>query len=205
MAILVGLAFCFFGYRYFLYLMPAWGFYAGFILGAHAFNLATNEPVLGSFTSWLVAIIAGLVFAALSFILFPLALAVLAGTLGYWVGTGIMTLLGVESGWFMVFIGLVGAGAAIALIFVLKLLKWLIIIYTSLAGAMALLSGILMLIGRIGITNAGWGSLAAVVSDQWFWGLVWLALAGAGIGYQTYSTRDFTFDPQSFGKLLVRN
>jgi hypothetical protein len=134
-AILFGLAMCFLGYRLFLFLLPIWGFFFGIWLGAQSLQALFGTGFLATVTSWVVGFIVGLVFAVLSYLFYFIAVAVLAGSLGYFATVGIFQALGMDLNWLVWLIGIV---AAIALAFVtlrFNLQKWVIIIATSLAGA----------------------------------------------------------------------
>ena len=42
-AVLLGLAFCFAGYRFFLVMLPIWGFFGGFWIGAYAISVLAGQ------------------------------------------------------------------------------------------------------------------------------------------------------------------
>ena len=48
LAALLGLAFCFVGYRFFLVMLPIWGFFAGFWIGAYGTSLLLGTGFLGT-------------------------------------------------------------------------------------------------------------------------------------------------------------
>jgi len=56
-ALLFGLLLCFSGYRLFIVLLPIWGFFAGFALGANSLQLIFNGSLLGDVTSWVVGFV----------------------------------------------------------------------------------------------------------------------------------------------------
>jgi hypothetical protein len=51
-ALLLGLALCFGGYRFFLVMLPIFGFFAGFWLGAEATTLIFGSPTCSTFWGW---------------------------------------------------------------------------------------------------------------------------------------------------------
>ena len=67
-AIAIGTAFTFWGFRFFLLLLPVWGFIFGFILGADAMTYIFGTGFLSEITSWVVGFVVGIVFAALSYL-----------------------------------------------------------------------------------------------------------------------------------------
>ena len=70
LAILLGLAALFAGYRLFLLLLPIWGFFAGFFIGATAITLLLGDSFLVTVTGWVVGFILGLIFAILSYLFY---------------------------------------------------------------------------------------------------------------------------------------
>jgi hypothetical protein len=134
-ALLFGTVLTFFGYRLFLILLPIWGFFFGLWFGAHTMQLLFGIGPFATVTSWVVGFIVGLVFAVLSYLFYLVAVAVIAGSLGYMVAVGILLALGLSTGWLVWIIGILAAIALAAVTIIFNLQKWVIIIATSLAGA----------------------------------------------------------------------
>ena len=82
-ALLFGTAVCFGGYRLFLFLLPIWGFFVGFAIGAQSVQMLFGQDFLATVTSWVVGFIVALLFAVLSYLFYAVAVAVIAGSLGY--------------------------------------------------------------------------------------------------------------------------
>ena len=51
-AMLFGLAVVFYGYKLFLILLPVWGFFFGFFLGAETIHFLFSQSFLGTVTGW---------------------------------------------------------------------------------------------------------------------------------------------------------
>ena len=79
LAIAVGLAFAFYGFRVFLILLPIWGFFAGFLLGANAMTAIFGDGFLIEVTSWVIGFLVGLLFAVLSYLYYWVAVILLGG------------------------------------------------------------------------------------------------------------------------------
>ena len=96
--ILFGLAVSFAGYRLFLVLLPIWGFIFGLVFGAQTMQalLPANFPMFASVTSWVVGFIVGGVFAVLSYLFYMVAVALIAGSLGYSIGVGLLLAIGMQ-------------------------------------------------------------------------------------------------------------
>jgi hypothetical protein len=66
LAILLGAALSFAGYRFFMSLLPSWAFFAGFSATATAITGFWGTAFLATITSWVIGILVGLLFAALA-------------------------------------------------------------------------------------------------------------------------------------------
>ena len=62
-AVVIGLAVCFAGYRLFLVLLPIWGFVVGFWLGSALVDAYGSDTFLATTAGWIAGIIIGIVFA----------------------------------------------------------------------------------------------------------------------------------------------
>ena len=89
-ALFFGAVLAFNGYRLFIFLLPVWGFFFGFVFGAQAIQAILGTGFLSDVTSWVIGFIVALVFAVLSYLFYFFAVALLAGSLGYSLGVGIM-------------------------------------------------------------------------------------------------------------------
>ena len=136
-ASLFGALMCFFGYRLFLFLLPIWGFFFGLYLGAQSMQALFGTGFLAEVTSWVVGFVVGLIFALLSYLFYFLAVAIIGGSLGYLLSTGLLMALGLEMGWLVWLIGIVVAVALAIVTLVFNLQKWVIILATGLVGAAA--------------------------------------------------------------------
>lgn len=144
-AFIFGLVLCFGGYRFFLILLPIWGFFFGLVFGAQAMQLLFGEGFLATVTSWVVGFVAGAAFAVLSYLFYIFAVAMIGGALGYTVVVGLLMAIGFQMGWLMWLIGVVAGIAMAAVTILFNLQKWVIIIATSLLGAGVIFGAFLIL------------------------------------------------------------
>ncbi len=204
LAVLVGLAFAFVGYRFFLVLLPIWGFIVGFALTANAIAGLLNEGFLVTVLGWIAGFFVGLLFAVLSYFFWYIAVIVLAGTVGYAIGASLLTAIGVDSG-FLVFL----AGLAVGIVFfvaaiVLAVPKWAIVVLTSIGGAGAIVVGAALAIGRFPVSGLGEGGIvSAAIGDSVLWGLAWLVLAVAGMVVQIWTSSAYTLDRSGYRDVTV--
>ena len=193
-ALFLGLIVAFAGYRLFLTLLPIWGFFFGFALGAQSLQLLFGVGFLATVTSWVVGFFVGAIFAVLSYLFFAFAVAVMAGSLGYALGAGFMGLIGVDWNWLVWLVGIVVAVIVIIATFWFSLQKYAIIVATAVGGAGTIV-GTLMF-GYIGMTLAKFveNPIRFALNDSPLWTIVFLVLVVLGIAAQIYSTRSFEIE-----------
>jgi hypothetical protein len=194
-ALLVGTAICFGGYRWFMILLPIWGFFFGFGLGAQTVQVLLGFGALSTVTSWVVGFFAGALFAVLSYLFYTFGVVVLAGSLGYGLGVGFMGLLGFDIG---IFAWLVGLGVAVILIAATlfwDLARYVIMVTTAIGGAALIV--ITLMFGPRGVAVARMldNPVQTMLADSFWWTLLFLALAVAGIAVQVMTTRMVTLEP----------
>src|SRR3954452_102160 len=130
-ALAVGAAFTFWGLRFFLLLLPVWGFIFGFILGADAVTYLFGDGFLSTTTSWVVGFVVALLFAALSYLYYWFAVVWIGATAGYALGTGVMAWLAPNAGTLAFVFGLALAAAFAVIFIALRLPKFLAIAFTA--------------------------------------------------------------------------
>lgn len=194
-ALVVGLAICFNGYRWFLILLPIWGFFWGFLLGAQALQAVFGIGFLATVTSWVAGFIVGAIFAVLSYLFYLVAVALIAGSLGYGLGVGIMGLLGFN---FNLLVWLVGIGLAIvvaAVTIYFNIYKYVIIVTTAIGGAGAIV--ITLMFGYAGLTVARLAEnpIRFALQGSPLWTILFLVLAVLGIVAQLATSRTFELEP----------
>ena len=192
-AIAIGLAFCFWGFRVFLILLPIWGFFAGFLLGANAMTAIFGDAFLATVTGWVIGFGLGLLFAVLSYLYYWVAVILLGGVLGYQLTIGLLQWIGFEADGIVAFLlGLV-VGAIFAVgFFLLQMPAVLVIVASAISGAGATLAGVVIALGLVPYEALNFGIFGAM--QQWDVGWIGIiaaiALAFAGAIYQTRSVSD---------------
>lgn len=194
-ALLFATALMFGGYRFFLFLLPIWGFFAGFGLGASAVEALFNTGLLATVTSWVVGFVVAIIFALLSYFFYAAAVAIAALILGYMLGVGIMDLFGFDSlGLISVFVGIILALAAVYVTFRFNLQKYVIIAATAIGGA-ALAVGVLMVgVNNIDLLRLAESPVRLLFQTSPFMGIVFLLLAVAGIAVQIRANRRYEIE-----------
>ncbi len=188
LAIAIGLAFCFYGFRVFLVLLPIWGFFAGFLLGAQGTTAIFGDAFLATATGWVVGFLLGLLFAVLSYLYYWIAVILLGGALGYQLTISLLQWIGFTGeGWLAIILGLaVGAIFAVGF-FILHMPAVLVIVATAISGAGAAVAGVIVALGLVdyaGLEKGVWG-VFQIHDLSIIWLIAAIALAFAGAIYQT--------------------
>lgn len=196
---LLGLAMMVYGYRIFLVLLPVFGFFAGFWLGADITSLVLGSGFLGSVAGWVAGFILGLAFAMFSYLFYGFAVAVQAAIIGYGIGNGLIAAF-LGPGMISTLIGVLLALGILVLAFAFNLQKYVVIIITSILGSNAALLSVLLLFGRITLQSlqSSGTTIIPIVRDSWLWLLVWLVLAGAGVWSQIRANREYVFQSEYY-------
>jgi len=185
LALLLGAAFCFGGWRFFLILLPFWGLIMGFNIGTEATRALLGDGTFATLTSWAVGIVLALVFAALCYLYWYGAIALLGGTVGYLLGASLWGLIGNEQGVIAFVIGIaVGAVFAIATL-VLNVPKYLVVALTAIGGAAMIVAAWFIITGQIPSDNITWNAIGREIKDSFIWLVIWAVLAAAGFVAQT--------------------
>jgi hypothetical protein len=195
---LIGLAFgaamVFGGYRLFLVLLPIWGFFFGFGLGAQTIQVIFGEALLASVTSWVVGFIVGLIFAVLSYLFYLFAVAVLSFSFGYGLTVGVWTAIGLDPGLISWVLGvIVGVVIAVAVLG-LNIQKYAIVVITAIAGTAVTIFTILAAVYGPLVTNLLENPVKLALDNSFLWVLFALVIAGAGIVVQLRDTRDWEIE-----------
>jgi Domain of unknown function (DUF4203) len=198
--ILLGLGLTFAGYRFFVILVSIWGFFAGFHFGASILSNWFGQGFLTTVIGWVIGLLVGVFAAAIAYLFYEAAVILLAGFVGYELGVGIMTWIGLQPGFIMFLVGLAGALALAALAVILRFPKILLIVLTAFAGAGAILAGFFLAFGRLSLADLQFGTIGAIVRDRWIWGVLYLALAGVGILIQWGTTEHYVHDAEVTGR-----
>jgi Domain of unknown function (DUF4203) len=193
LVLIVGALFCFAGYRFFRILITIWGFFAGFNLGTAAMTALFGNPFLQTTTGIVLGIVIGLVFAALAYFFYYFAVVLLGATAGYDLGSGFIGAIGLNNPGFIAVI----VGVALAVVFALVILlfnlpKLLIMVFTALGGAVAMLAGLLILLGQVKTAYLQYGDAVALVRASWFWTLVAIVIAVVGFLAQWRTNQEYT-------------
>jgi hypothetical protein len=199
-AVLLGVAFCFAGYRFFLVMLPIWGFFGGFWIGAYTVSLILGGGFLATTTGLVVGFVVGIIGAVLSYLFYLVGVAIIAASFGGALGSGVMGALGFDPGLIMAIVTIVSGLIAAGLTLLLNLQKYVIIILTAVAGAVLIVLAGMLVFGQVSIADlqTGGNFIQPILQGSWFWGVVWLVLAIAGAILQIRANRMYAFTREMY-------
>jgi len=199
-ALLFGLVLAFAGYRLFLILLPIWGFFFGFALGAQSIQALFGEAFLATITSWAVGFIVAVVFAVLAYLFYIAAVAIVSFSLGYSAAIGLLTALGLPLlGGFIAWLIAVVVGVALAFVVLRFNIQKLVIEFaTAFLGAGAIVGVFVLLFGGPAAQVLE-NPVKFVLNNSPFWLIVFLVLGIAGFVLQYMHNR--SWEVQTYNRM----
>lgn len=193
-ALFFGTLLCFGGYRLFLMLLPIWGFFFGFGLGAQSVQLLFGGGFLATVTGWVVGFFVAVLFAVLSYLFYVFAVALIAGSLGYGLGMAMMGLFSANLTLISWIVAIVLAIVVIGVTFRFSLAKYVIIIATAVGGAAATIATLVVGVENVQLLSLAENPVKVMTSGSFIWSLLFLVMAGAGIGLQIAVNRAYEIE-----------
>jgi hypothetical protein len=193
-ALVLGLVVCFGGYRLFMVLLPIWGFFFGFFLGAQTLQVIFGGGFLATVTGWVVGFVVGAIFGLLSYFFYIVGVALLAGSLGYALGAGFMNLIGIDANLLVVVVGVVVAIVVAAVTLLFNIQKYVIIVATAIGGAGITLGTLLVGASGLAVANLVENPLRRMLEGSPLLFILFLVTAIAGIVVQLRANRDYTIE-----------
>jgi hypothetical protein len=187
LAIVVGLALCFYGYAALRLVIAIWGAFAGFLLGAGIVASLTGDGFLATGLAWMVGLAAALLFGLIAYLYYAVSVVIGMGAMGFALGTTVMAALGVSWNWLVVLVGVV-VGVLLAFLAIAGDLPMLILaILGAFAGASVTVTGALLLFGVLERDDLATAETTASVGLGWWWTAAYLVLAIVGLVVQLRS------------------
>jgi hypothetical protein len=187
-----GLVLCFSGYRFFLLLLPLWGFVFGFVLGAQTMQAIFGVALLATVTSWVVGFVVGALFAVLSYLFYFAAVALIGASLGYAVAVGLLEAIGLQMDFITWVVGIVAAIAVALIVLRFNVQKYVVIIATAVLGAGSIIGVFVMLFNPAAqVLN---NPVQAAIRTSPLLAILFLVVAGFGIFSQIQTTKNFEIE-----------
>jgi hypothetical protein len=179
-AILIGTVFCFRGYFAMRIIIPIWGAFAGFVLGAGLVSVGDGE-FLSTVLSWIVGLAVALVFGLIAYLYYEVAVFIGMTSIGFVLGTTVMAALGVTWSWLVILVGVITAAVLALIAIVGDMPMVLLTLLTALAGASAITGGLMLMFGVIDTEGFDSSVTTESATDDWWWYAIYAALVIAGI------------------------
>ena len=188
-AIVIGLAWAFYGFKAFIILLPIWAFLVGFAAGSSWIATLFGEGFFATVTSWVGGLVVGVVLALLSYFWYYAAVVIVGGALGYTLVAGFLGSFGFD-GILAIALGLVAAAIVAVITIVLAVPAWLVVVLSGIGGAVAAVNGVLILLGRIKLEDISSGLGEGLLKDPLIAVVGVIVVAAAGIWYQMRDLAD---------------
>jgi hypothetical protein len=180
-AIVIGGVFCFWGYYAMRLVIPIWGFFAGFMLGAGATAFFDDSEFLSTVLGWILGFFIGLLFALIAYLFYEIAVVLTFAAIGFTFGSGLMTALDIDWNWFVILIG-VAVGILFGIFAVVAELPLVVLVVLStIAGALAVTAGLMLVFNALDTQDFSTDTIVDLIDDDWFWWVIAFGLAIAGL------------------------
>ncbi len=178
-AVLTGAVFCFRGYLAMRLVIPVWGAFAGFMLGAGI--VSGDAGFLGNALGWFAGLGLAIVFGVIAYLYYEVSVVIGMMGIGFVLGTSLMVVLGVTWSWVIVLSGVVLAVVLAFVAIVGDLPMVLLTVLTALAGASTIVAGLMLLFGTVDVADFDIGDTTEYVADDWWWFVIYGGLVVGGI------------------------
>ena len=166
------------------FVIPIWGFFAGFAFGAGLVAGISDVRFLSTALGWVLGLVFAVVFAVLAYLYYYVAIVLAMGAAGFAIGSGLIVALGITWNWLAVLVGL-AVGLVLGLVSVFtNVPMMLLVVVGSIAGAVGVTGGLMLIVGSLNSSDFSRGDFTDRVSGSFGWTLLFLVLALAGIVIQ---------------------
>ncbi len=181
LAIVVGALFCFRGAVAMRIVISLWGAFTGFMVGAGAVAGADGTGFLRTLFGWVVGFALALLFGALAYLYYQVAVTLAMAAIGFALGVTVMVALGVTWSWAVIGVGVI-AGIVLAIVtLALDLPMVLLVVLSAFGGASAIVTGVMLLAGTVDAEQFTRARATQQMQTSWWWYAAYLALAVIGM------------------------
>lgn len=184
LAIAVGSLFCFRGYLTIRLVIPVWGAFSGFLLGAGLVDRSTGNGFLADALGWIVGLAVAVVFGMLAYTYYEVSVVLAMAAIGFVLGASVMVAVDVRWSWTVVLVGML-AGIALAVLAVVGRVPMLLLtLLTGLAGSATIVAGIMLVAGAIAADDLDSAAAISRIEDSAGWWVLYAVLAVVGVVLQ---------------------
>ncbi|MGB7818583.1 MAG: DUF4203 domain-containing protein [Ornithinibacter sp.] len=193
-ALLAGGLLLFAGQFVLRFVLLLWGGFTGFALGAGLFAGLADERFLGSVLGWVTGFLFALVFAALAYFSYAVAVVLAMASIGFAIGSSIVIALGIDWNWLAVLVGL-AFGLVLGLVSAFGDLPMIVLaVVSSIAGAVSVVAGVMLIVGALDSEEFTGGAVTGAIEVSPWWSVAVLVLAVVGIVAQTRARNEMRRD-----------
>jgi hypothetical protein len=185
-AIAIGAAFCFGGWLMMRIIIPIWGAFAGFMLGAGLVASFWDEGFLSTATGWLIGLAFAILFGAIAYLFYEVAVVLAMAAIGFSLATHLLVAIGVTWSWVIVLAGVALATVLAVLALAGNMPMVILVVLSAFAGAGTIVSGLMLLFGVVDLDTLTVATTERL-DDDWWWYATYLGLAVFGIVTQVRS------------------
>jgi hypothetical protein len=186
--LVIGAVFCFRGYLAMRIIIPIWGALFGFFVGAGMIEAINGDGFLRTALGWIVGLIVAVVFGAVAYLYYEVAVLLGMTAIGFSIGVGVLAALGVTWSWVLILAG-IALGVFLAFMAIVTNLPMALLTFlTALAGASTMVGGVMLMVGTINLDDFDNGGTTQRVADNTWWYVLYVALAVVGVFTQIRTT-----------------
>jgi hypothetical protein len=190
LAVLIGTAFAFAGYPLFLILLPIWAFLYGLIVLGGAAAASLGGGFLGTTVAIGLGALLGVCMAVLAYAFWWAGVIILGATIGWLLGTGLLSIIGIDAGLLSVIVGFAFAAVLGVLFVMYRMPRVVVEAITAAAGAATAVGGALVILGIVSIDTFKEGPIAAVRNQGFVAAGIAVAIALVGFVAQMRLAKD---------------
>lgn len=185
--LLLGLLLCFRGSGALRVLLAVWGAFIGFGIGAVAVVQLTGQEYLGTVTGWVAAVVGAVLFGALAYVFYAVAVVLGFGAMGFVLGQTVASAVGAEEPWVLITVGLIGGVVLALLAIATNLPELVLIVVSAFAGASITIAGLMLLLDMLDVESLVGADVSLAGRPVWY--VADLVLAVVGILVQLRHSR----------------
>lgn len=181
LAVVVGAVFCFWGVVAMRVVIAVWGAFAGFNLGAGLVAGIGHDAYLSTPLGWIVGIVVAILFAALAYLFYAVAILLLMVSIGFALGTTLLAAFGVDWNWVVIGAGVICGVLLAWATLAVNLPAVLLVVLSALGGSTAIVVGLMFLSDTIRTTDIARDEVTATVAGHWWWWVLYAGFAVLGV------------------------
>ena len=167
------------------FVIAIWGAFAGLNLGAALVSAISGDAFLVTALGWIVGIVLALVFSMLAYLYYTVAVVLAMASAGFLLGAGAMVAAGATWNWAVILVGVIIGIVLAVLTLAVDLPAVLLVVLSVLGGAVAIIGGVMLLVGTLNSEDFNQATLMQSVKAEWWWYAVYVALVIVGVVTQT--------------------